>query len=172
MGSSLSALPRNPLVDANLLLDYLAWRFSAQATRAFPEPNLQHLSTPNLKDAFSWYLEFAKPIRTSPHVIAEIHGLAKSRLGWYDARLESFWRFAQQELARLLLQEQLVRVVEMDTDDLPSFGPTDTSLLSMASGSDSLLLTDERELRGRRDRAQIRTWGIYEILAEWQRHVA
>ncbi len=99
MGSPLSALPRNPLVDANLLLDYLAWRFSAQAIRPFPEPDLRHLSNPNLKEAFSWYLELAKPIRTSPHVIAEIQGLAKSRLGWYGERLEYFWRFAQQELA-------------------------------------------------------------------------
>jgi len=36
----------------------------------------------------------------------------------------------------------------MDSDDLPSFGPIDTSLLAMAAESDSLLLTDERELRG------------------------
>ncbi len=97
------------MVDANLLLDYLAWRFSAQAIRPFPEPNLQHLSDPNLKEAFSWYLELAKPILTSPHVIAEIQGLAKSRLDWHGKRLEYFWRFAQQELTRLRLQEQLVR---------------------------------------------------------------
>lgn len=156
------------MVDANLLLDYLAWRFSAQAIRPFPEPNLQHLSDPNLKEAFSWYLELAKPILTSPHVIAEIQGLAKSRLDWHGKRLEYFWRFAQQELTRLLLQEQLVRNVEMDGDDLSTFGPTDTSLLALAANSHRLLLTDEPELRSRCAGAQIKSWGIYDVLAEWQ----
>jgi hypothetical protein len=172
MESSPSSLPKAPFVDTNLLFDYLVWRFSAQADPPIPEPSLQRLSTPDLKEAFRWYLNLAKPIQTSPHVIAEIQGLAKSRLDWYGERLASFWRFAQGELARLRLQEQLIRIVEMDPDDLPSFGPTDTSLLALAARTDSLMLTDEGELRGRCDRRQIRAWGSSEILAEWQDHVA
>ena len=172
MGSFLSSLPKSPLVDTNLLFDYLAWRFSTQAIPTIPEPSLQRLSTPDLKDAFHWYLNLAKPIQISPHVIAEIQGLAKSRLGWYGERLASFWRFAQQELARLRLREHLVRIVEMDTEDLPSFGPTDTSLLAMAASAGSAVLTDEGNLRGRCDEKQIRVWGSSEILAEWQAQVA
>jgi uncharacterized protein YacL len=105
-------------------------------------------------------------------VIAEIQGLAKSRLEWYGERLASFWRFAQRELARLRLQEDLIRTVEMDPDDLPSFGPTDTSLLALAAGSDSLVLTDEGGLSGRCDKKQIRVWGRYDVLAEWRTRVA
>jgi hypothetical protein len=147
MESSLSSLPKSPLVDANLLFDYLAWWFSAQADPPTPEPSLQRPSAPDLQEAFRWYLDRAKPIQTSPHVIAEIQGLAKSRLARYGERLASFWRFAQHELARLCLQEQLIKIVEMDADDLPSFGPTDTSLLALAARPGSLMLTDEGDLR-------------------------
>ena len=59
----------------------------------------------------------------------------------------------------------------MDRDDLPSFGPTDTSLLALAARSDSLVLTDEGKLRDRCDRKQIRVWGSYNVLAEWQTRV-
>jgi hypothetical protein len=172
MGSSLSPLPKSPLVDANLLFDYLVWQFCVQADPPIEVPNLQKLSTPDLKEAFRWYLDLAKPIQTSPHVIAEIQGLAKSRLRWYGKTLAPFWRFAQQELVRLGLQEDLIRVVEMDRDDLPSFGPTDTSLLTLAARPDSLMLTDDGALRGRCDEKQIRVWGSSEILAEWQTRVA
>ena len=171
MESSFSLLPRSPLVDANLLFDYLVWQFCMQADPPIEVPKLQKLSTPDLKDAFRWYLDLAKPIQTSPHVIAEIQGLAKSRLEWYGERLASFWRFAQRELVRLGLQEHLIKIVEMDRDDLPSFGPTDTSLLALAARSDSLVLTDEGKLRDRCDRKQIRVRGSYEVLAEWQTRV-
>jgi len=171
MGSSLSPLPKSPLIDANLLFDYLVWRFCVQADPPIEVPNLQKLSTRDLKEAFHWYLDLAKPIQTSPQVVAEIHGLAKSRLEWYDERLASFWRFAQRELARLRLQEDLIRILEMDPDDLPSFGPIYTSLLALAARSDSLVLTDEGKPRGRCDGKQIRVWGSSEILAEWQTRV-
>jgi hypothetical protein len=171
MESSFSLLPRSPLVDANLLFDYLVWQFCVQADPPIEVPNLQKLSTPDLKEAFRWYLDLAKPIQTSPHVVAEIHGLAKSRLEWYGERLASFWRFAQRELARLRLQEDIIRILEMDPDDLPSFGPIDTSLLALAARSDSLVLTDEGKLRGRCDEKQISVWGSYDVLAEWQTRV-
>jgi hypothetical protein len=86
--------------------------------------------------------------------------------------LESFWRFAQTELARLRLQEQLIGIVEMNAEDLPRSGPTDTSLLTIASRSQCLVVTDEGDLRGRCDRDQIEVRGSYEILAEWQNRVA
>jgi hypothetical protein len=172
MGSSFSPLPKSPLVDANLLFDYLVRRFCVRADPPIKVPNLRKLSTPDLKEAFRWYLDLAKPIQTSPHVIAEIQGLAKSRLHWYGERLASFWTFAQQELTRLRLQEDLIRIVEMDTDDLPSLGPTDTSLLALAARSESLVLTDEGGLRGRCDEKQIRVWGSSEILSEWQDRVS
>jgi hypothetical protein len=172
MGSSLSLLPKAPFVDTNLLFDYLVWRFWAQASPSIPEPTLGRLSTPDMKEAFRWYLDLVKPIQTSPHVIAEIHGLAKARLKWDGETLASFWSFAQRELARLRLQEDLIRIVEMDPDDLPSFGPTDTSLLALAARSEGLLLTDDGGLRDRCDEKQIRAWGSYEILAEWQTRVA
>jgi rRNA-processing protein FCF1 len=172
MRSSFSPLPKSPLVDTNLLFDYLVWRFWTQASPPGAEPMPRRLSTPDLKEAFRWYFDLAKPIQTSPHVIAEIQGLAKSRLGWYGEKLASFWRFAQRELARLRLQEDLIRIVEMDTDDLPTFGPTDTSLLALAARFDGLVLTDDGDLTRRCDEKQIRVWGSSEILAEWQTRVA
>ena len=80
MESSFSLLPRSPLVDVNLLFDYLVWQFCVQADPPIEVPKLQKLSTPDLKDAFRWYLDLAKPIQTSPHVVAEIQGLRSQ--GW------------------------------------------------------------------------------------------
>jgi hypothetical protein len=63
--------------------------------------------------ALYWYLDKAKPIHTSPHVIAEIHGLLQARADWHGPRLSAFWRFAQGELTRLMLDEHLIKLVKM-----------------------------------------------------------
>lgn len=170
-------LPKSPIIDTNLLFDFLVWRFFEQieepeegSTPVKPSA-FQYLADSRTREAFLWYLSWAKPIETSPHVIAEIHGLARSRAKEHlkPPRLGIFWKFAQEELAQMRLEERFVRLDEMDTGHLQTVGPTDTSLLQRAKQSGRTLLTGERgELRGRCVAQGIKVLTCSEVLAHWQ----
>jgi rRNA-processing protein FCF1 len=168
MPSLLIDLPINPVIDSNVLLDFLAWRFCVETETPFPE-RMPDTSTQNdSMQALHWYLDKAKPIHTSPHVIAEIHGLVQRRFDWHGPRLSAFWRFAQEELTRLMLDEHLIKLVKMHPEDLAEFGPTDDSILEVAVQTGRAVVTGESDLRGRLTRDQIRVLDRYEILAVWQ----
>lgn len=168
MPSTLPDLPKRPLIDTNLLYDYLLWRFSVAAEIRVPEGAYEYLSSDDLRTAFNWYMEKARPLLTSPHVIAEIHGLLRSRADCHGPKLASFWGFAQQELARLHLQEFLVRVNEMIRQDLSDFGPIDCSILKLAVPMESVVLTEDGALKGELTRRQVKVLGCYDVLAIWQ----
>jgi hypothetical protein len=71
-------LPKNPIIDTNILFDFLIWRFHNK-TRTDIHPSLHaHLSTKPL-EALEWYLDAAKPVHTTFHVIAQIQGLMKKK---------------------------------------------------------------------------------------------
>src|SRR5208283_1655314 len=135
-------LPRKPLVDTNVLFDFLLWRFCTDTKTSMPACLSDHFSGESSRKALRWFLDEAKPIYTSPHVIAEIHGLLRSRAGWRGPRLAAFWRFAKDELARLLLREDLIRVSEMNREDLGAFGPVDSSILEMATRIGGVVITE------------------------------
>lgn len=164
----LTVPPRSPLVDTNVLFEYLLGRFSAERSLRIDVALLQYLFSRPLQDALLWYLDFAKPIRTSPHVIAEIHGLLRSRAHWDAPRLSDFWGFAQDELSQLQITEEFQQIVEMDRRDLKSFFPTDTSLLARAASMQCALVTEDRSLRGRCAERGIRFLTCGEIVAFWQ----
>ena len=119
--SDLAHPPRNPLVDANILYEYLLWRFLSSRRLPVEEELFNYLTSLHLRDALRWYLEFAKPVRTSPHVIAEVHGLLQSRARWHGSKLSDFWGFTQGELTRLGTLEEFQPIVKMNRDDLRSF---------------------------------------------------
>src|SRR5437870_2580920 len=129
-------IPRNPVIDTTLLLDFLVWRFSVSFGRPNIASQLQYLKTDGERAAMEWYLSSAKPVITSPGVIAEIHGLVQSRIGLRQPLIGSFWEFAREELLRLGLDEELVRLLEMDSGTLSVFGPTDTAILKIATSRD------------------------------------
>jgi len=164
-------IPRSSIIDTNLLFEFLVWRFFEEIGEGEAEPySFEYLSTEISRTAFRWYIKLAKPIETSPHVIAEIHGLARSRAKKYlrPPRLEAFWKFAQEELAQLRMEEHFVRLGEMDTSNLQVVGPTDTSLLQRAQQSGRTLLTGETELWGRCTKRGIKVLNCSEVLARWQ----
>jgi rRNA-processing protein FCF1 len=168
MPSALITLPINPVIDSNVLLDFLAWRFCVETKTPFPERMPDTSAENDTMRALDWYLDKAKPIHTSPHVIAEIHGLVQARFGWHGLRLSAFWRFAQEELTRLMLDEHLIKLVKMRPEDLAEFGPTDDSILELAAQTGGAVVTGEGDLRGRLTKDQIRVLDRYEILAVWQ----
>jgi rRNA-processing protein FCF1 len=168
-------LPKTPIIDTNLLFEFLVWRFFEEIKEAHqispPDKpfGFQYLPDSDTKEAFVWYFSFAKPIETSPHVIAEIHGLAlRSKAQLYPPRLGAFWKFAKEELAELKLEERFVHLGEMHSGHLQAVGPTDTSLLQRAQQSGCTLLTGDRKLRGRCIEQGIKVLTCAEVLAYWQ----
>jgi rRNA-processing protein FCF1 len=168
MPSALINLPINPVIDSNVLLDFLAWRFCDETDTPFPKRLPDNAAAIDSMRALHWYLNEAKPIHTSPHVIAEIHGLVQARFAWRGSRLRAFWRFAQDELTPLMLDEHLIKLVKMHPQDLAKFGPIDDSILEVAVQMGRVVVTDEGDLRGRLEGDQIRVLDRYEILALWQ----
>ncbi len=169
----MQSIPRHPIVDTGPLFDYLLWRFSCSdyfkgAARSF---QFRYLKTDSYREAVRWYFTRAKPITTCPQVIAEIHRHGEKQLR--APNLGYFWRFAQQELAELSLNEKLVTLAQMDGNILSSFGPTDTALLQLAgasSHSSQPVFTEEGELAGKCREREVKVLRIAEVLSIWQEY--
>ena len=162
-------LPRGPVVDTNILFDFLVWRFCTDIGIPVPDCVDVTFAAENSRLALRWYLEGAKPVHTSPHVLAEIHGLIKARAKWKEPGISEFWQYAQAELIRLQLAEHLIAIVNMNREDLGEFGPTDDSILELAAKTGRPVITEDGSLRGRLTREQIRVLSRWDILAHWQR---
>lgn len=163
-----SELPHGPVVDTNIFFDFLLWRFCTDRAIRLPTCLEDTFAAESSRRALQWYLERATPLHTSPHVIAEIHGLIKARAKWREPRIAEFWLYAQAELDRLRVVEHLIQLVSMNRDDLVRFGPTDDSILEIAVRTDSAVITDDLALRERLTLEQIPGLTRWEILAHWQ----
>lgn len=165
-----SSLPKSPVVDTNVLFDFLVWRFHTE-TRTDLHPSLRdHLSGKPL-EALSWYLDLAKPIQTSFHVIAEIHGLTKKKPDWTGLTRQSFWRFARIELSGMELGEHPVKLLEMDPEDLALLGPSDASILILAIKLQALVLTEDAALRDRCAKREIVVLNYGGVLELWKQSI-
>jgi rRNA-processing protein FCF1 len=153
------------------MFDFLLWQFCMANQTPLPGCISNYFSLEVSRKALQWYLDEAKPIHTSPHVIAEINGLVRGKTGWRKdrTRLSEFWRFAKEGLARLQLSEHLVEVADMNGDDLEAFSPTDCAILQLAIPRDGVVVTEDGALRDRLKREQIQVLGCSEILALWQK---
>lgn len=93
-----------------------------------------------------------------------------SKAGLYKPALESFWSVAQEELMRFGIEEELIRVAEMQFEMLRSFGPIETSILVLAKRLGAVVLTDDSRLRNECGRHEIRVLSCGEVLATWQQY--
>lgn len=165
------SIPRYPIVDTGPLFDFLLWQFSDSFNMPTLQSKIRHLPTHDHKKSLHWYFTIAKPITTCPEVIAEIHRHAEQKLRYPS--LGSFWKFAQEQLAELGLSEKLIELVQMDSNVLSSFGPTDTALLHIARLSPNLnqpVFTEDGELAGQCRKNQVRALTIGEVLSIWQQY--
>lgn len=164
-------IPRYPIVDTGPLFDFLLWQFSDSFRMSNLSSKLRYLTNDFYRKSVRWYFTVAKPITTCPEVIAEIHRHAKEKLR--DRNLGSFWKFTQKELSELGLSEKLVELVQMDSDTLSSFGPTDTALIHIASLSPNLsqpVFTEDGELAGQCRKKQLSVLRIDDVLSIWQQY--
>jgi len=167
MPPTLSSLPKSPIVDTNVLFDFLVWRFHTKTQTDIHPSLLHHLSSKPL-EALEWYFNAAKPIQTAFHVIAEVHGLTRKKPDWTGPTRESFWRFARTELSGMDLGEHPVTIVEMDLEDLARLGPTDASILILAIRLDAVVLTEDGSLRERCSGKEIRVLNYDRVLELWK----
>lgn len=108
----------------------------------------------NLREAFlRRFLQEIRPLRTTAHTIAEIHGLAKtkSRLALHSADLATFWRYSIDFLLATHLDESLVRLTELkDLKEIVcELGPSDTAIIHLAHIEGAVLLTTDAKLMER-----------------------
>lgn len=89
-----------------------------------------------------------RPLGTTPYVIAEIHGLAKSRLELDSQDLSSFWRHSLQFLLSKNLDEALIRLIDLKdlSEVICEIGPSDTAIIHLAHKEDAVLLTPDARL--------------------------
>ena len=167
MPPTLSSLPKSPIVDTNILFDFLVWRFHTKTQTDIHPSLLHHLSSKPM-EALEWYLNAAKPVQTAFHVIAELHGLTKKKPDWTGPTRESFWRFARTELSGMDLGEHPVTIVEMDLEDLAQLGPTDASILILAIRLEAVVLTEDGGLRERCSGKEIRVLNYDTVLELWK----
>lgn len=166
----MQSLPRYPIVDTGPLFDFLLWRFSDSIKNPRLSEAGRYLKSYSDKRSLQWYFTVAKPIITCPQVIAEIHRHAQENKlrGLY---LERFWRFAQSELKNLGLDENLIKLADMDSEILSALGPTNTALLQMACNSPDLsrpILTEDFRLAGQCRKREVSVLNIAQITALWQ----
>ncbi len=162
------SLPKGPIIDTNILFDFLVWRYLHTATQTdIPASLFNELSSKPLQQ-LTWYLDAAKPIRTSFHVIAEIHGVSKIRTGWTGRTRASFWRFASKELFGIELGEHPVKIAEMDLEDLALLGPADASILILGTRLEAAVLTEDQRLRNRCVRRQVKVLNYSGVFELWK----
>lgn len=165
----METIPRTPIVDTGPLFDFVWLRYCEKRSKSYKPIDFLYLSSTLSREAVSWYFRIAKPLVTCPQVIAEMHNHAIKRLR--DDKLREFWKVAQMELIELGLDEDLVKLVEMDSDILCSFGPADTALIHIAirrQTSCSIFTTDGK-LAGHCIDKQIKVLSLGEIIDLWQR---
>ena len=83
MPPALIDLPINPIIDSNVLFDFLLWRYCVGTGIEFPGCLSGTSAEKYTMQALQWFFDEAKPIHTSPHVIAEINGLLQARADWH-----------------------------------------------------------------------------------------
>jgi len=89
---------------------------------------------------------------TTSHVVAELQGLERSRLGLHGNERLRFWRTSIELLMLWSIDERLIRLLDMAADEsfkgrVPEIGLVDTGLIRLALEHGCALITeDERTL--------------------------
>ena len=164
----MQSIPRNPIVNTDVLFDFLLWQFSVSFKMPTLLFKLRYLTYDFYRESVQWYFTFAKPIITCLEVIAEIHGHAEGMLRGH--KLGNFWSLAKEQLTELGLNEKLVELIQMDGDTLSSLGPTDTALLHLSHQIRQPVLTEDGKLATKCRSWELPVLSVTDILAYWQQY--
>ncbi|MEW6685161.1 MAG: hypothetical protein AB1393_03015 [Candidatus Edwardsbacteria bacterium] len=163
--------PRCPIVDTGPLFDFLIWEYAKHFTKLSLLSSTSCIKNETEWKAIQWYFGYAKPIFTSPGVIAEITGLLKSRMKFSDIEIGSFWLFAKQPLIQLGLDEELIKFKDMEVHLIQQFFPTDTSLIKIAQQHQLHIFTADGKLSSFCRKNNISVLEIHDIVTFQQESI-
>ncbi len=155
------------ILDTGPLFDFLLLRFSEETGRVGLENDLNYLKTDLDAQRFRGFVTGHQIVLTTPGVVAEIQRHQRRHLPGDQGR---FWRLARGQFHELRIDEEAVRLGEMEEGDLSNQGPVDASLLQLARRRLGqyrrvAVLTADRPLWERCRNQQILACWIHEILA-------
>ncbi len=109
------------------------------------------LSAPNKLESFMQLIRGMRLLMTTSHVVGELPGLVRRRLGLYGQSLADFWLSSMRFLSDRGLQEELLTLLAMyrrqDLREAVSlFGVTDVGVVELARRKGVVLLTDDLRL--------------------------
>ena len=137
-----AVIDTGPLLSA-LILHYQIERGYPSAFNSFLEDPLR---TSEHQEQFLKLLASIREKLTTSHVIAEMQGLANSRLGLSGDARRDFWRASVDLLTNWNLDEQLIRLIDIASHDwLPDIGIVDTGLIELAARNVCLLITEDEK---------------------------
>lgn len=145
------------VIDSGPLFSALVLNYDLRSTRYGGSPRFTDRLADPLRNttAQHLFLTLLGSIReklTTSHVIAELNGLEKSRLGLRGEGRLDFWRTSIDLLMQWDIDETLIRLLDLAADEsfrtcLPEIGAIDTGLIHMALQHECVLITeDERTL--------------------------
>lgn len=105
---------------------------------------------------------------TTSHVIGELGGLQRSRLGLKGQDLRSFWLRSMELFRTRSLDERLVRLLDlqntMETREATCiYGPADAGLVDLARREGAVLFTEDRPLVGQLGNEMVRCQLLQEV---------
>jgi len=172
----LNTIPKNPIVDTGPLFDFLLWQFTERENLRQQDTILKllrYLKDNRSRNATMWYLRVSKPIMTCPEVIAEIHGQLISYGELSNTKRGIFWKFAQEELRQLGIEEEMFKFIDMNSSILESCGPTDTAIYHLAiKYIGKPVFTTDRELSGFLRKKEISCLDMHKIQELWENYAS
>ncbi len=145
------------VIDSSALFSALILNYDLREVGYGRSPRFARVLADPLRNTIAQqrFLELVGSIReklTTSHVIGELNGLEKTRLGLYGHVRLDFWRTSIDLLVQWDMDEQLIRLIDLAADGsfrgcLPEIGVTDTALIQLALRHECVLITeDERTL--------------------------
>jgi hypothetical protein len=140
-----TVLDTGPLLSA-ITLEFIRTLPSARRESILSKSGLElYLINSHVKqENFLLFFQSIDTVLTTSHVIAELHGL---RFLKGQAQID-FWCCAITLLKKKVLSEELVRLLELDSNGLcrkiGEIGPTDIALTELARSQGCILLTEDR----------------------------
>lgn len=140
--------PNFLVVDTGPLGDFLLWRYCQTFGVKNHSIRFPCLGKPLRIEGFVALLERCQVISTTPGVFAEIHRIAREKVG--ARQIGRFWSFAKDELTRINLDEFTAKILDTPVSSLKAVGPVDSALVEIARKNvrnRSAVLGDDRGLR-------------------------
>jgi rRNA-processing protein FCF1 len=116
---------------------------------------------------FSVFLSRYSEKSTTSSVVAELYRWIRDN----KQQISPLWKLTYDEFKKMGMEEEVVKLLEMQRDLVAQCGPTDAGLLSLAqkyAASNPTVVTIDRELWSECKKAKVDTIHVDEIMNPWK----